>query len=183
MVIIEGPDNSGKTTLLNKLQVIHKLGYLAIPHRGPTDKYHDLYVNMEYILNRAIRSSSKRYIVDRLPLISESIYGPLCRKRDLWVENFEDKLRFSKALTTLDPFIIYCRPPREKILNMNTHQVKDYDTKEHLAQVNKQKQNIIDAYDNYFYHWYNPYKFFVYDYTNPQHDAELNKLLEEYLKW
>ena len=183
MIIIEGPDNSGKTTLLNKLQVEHKLGYLVIPHRGPVQRYHELYCNMEYILNVVIKRSSKRYILDRLPLISESIYGPLCRKRDIWVENFEDKIRFTKALITLDPFIIYCRPPMENILDMKTHQVKEYDTEEHLAQVNRQKRNIVEAYDNYFYNWYNPYRFFIYDYTNPQHDAELNKLLKEYLKW
>lgn len=182
MIIVEGPDNSGKSTLVEKLQKTYRLKNLILPHRGPTDNYQDLYNNMNYIINKAMNPRD-RWVVDRLPLISESIYGPLCRKRDLWVENFVDKVNFTKALFTLRPFIIYCRPPLQNILNMKTHQVKDYDTEIHLHQLNSQKLNIVNAYDNFFYHWYDSYHFFRYDYTNETHDFQLNKLLKEYTKW
>ena len=66
----------------------------------------------------------------------------------------EDKLLKLKNLRDLkrtfwssDLFIIYCRPPMDKIMNMETHQVKDYDTPEHLKALKRNVVSIIDAYD------------------------------------
>lgn len=184
MIIVEGPDNSGKSTLIKWILKEFPVRELKHGRHGPPRNAFDIKIRTEIILNEAIRSRYKNgVIVDRFSLIGESIYGPILRGKDLWTEIPQDKIRLEGVLNTLNPFIIYCRPDEETILDMSHHQVKDYDTEEHVLNITKNQKLIIKAYDNYFART-NPHNFYKYNYKMGE-DAlfELKQLLGEYLKW
>lgn len=181
MIIVEGPDNSGKTTLIDSLKAEFGLRLLR-PAGGPPKSCLELSERCEYIIKEASLCLSKRLIVDRISLIGESIYGPICRGKDLWTEIPQIKADLLYALNCLDPFYIYCRPPIHIIQNLDTHQIKEYDTEEHLEKIKERSNLIIKAYDNYF-NPFSKHRLFVYDYTRPSSYYNLINLLKEYLKW
>ena len=182
MIIVEGPDNSGKSTLVEQLIKEFNLLQLTPYKKGPPQNAEDNFMNSWCIINGAIGLHTKRVIADRLSLIGESIYGPICRGKDLWTGvYFERKQRLINSLNTLDPFFIYCRPPASRVLDLELHQEKDYDTEAHLKKIKANKALILNSYDNYFYRW-NSHNFFRYDYTKPNDFYELCLRLKEYLK-
>ena len=153
MIIIEGPDNSGKSTLIDSLVKDFNLLIADKPH-GPPKNIADLVNRTSKLL---LRQDSARYILDRHPLFSEAIYGPILRNKNLWDEN---KTMRDALLNILDNansegtvFIIYCRPPDEVVLNFDTHLVKSYDTTEHLEGLKNKGHEIIKAYDNLMSSW------------------------------
>lgn len=182
MIIVEGPDSSGKSTLVEKLKDrLHLVHIKPIKHGPPVDAK-DLYERAKHILMEATKHQKNNTIVDRFGLIGESIYGPVCRGKDMWVEIPDKKQEIFSAFNTLNPFIIYCRPPANIIANLANHEVKSYDTPEHLKTLKKNQALIIKSYDNYFANW-KSYNFFIWDYTKPENYYDLVKCLEEYLKW
>lgn len=99
MIIIEGMDNSGKTTLAKTLSshfnypLIHSCGYCP---------------NM-LSWARTSLSTQRHKIYDRHPCISEKVYGPVLR-----ADNKFDSLEGVEILRRLierRPLIIYCKPP------------------------------------------------------------------------
>lgn len=182
MIIVEGPDNSGKSTLISTLSEQLKLKIINPSRKGPPKTFDDVYINTRQAFLGALSHINNRTIVDRLSLIGESIYGPICRGKDLWMDDFEKKVEMGSILRTLNPFFIYCRPPDSIVLNMDSHQIKAYDTPEHLEQVKKNRSLILRAYDNYFA-FFRGYNFYQYDYTKPEKYNDLIERLKEYTKW
>ena len=184
MIVVEGPDNSGKSTLIDWM--IKSLPVHLIKHdrHGPPSGAWEIKTRTEIILQKAISSPYKKgTVVDRFSLIGESIYGPILRGKDLWTEIPRDKIRFEQVFNNLDPFIIYCRPDKSTILDMSHHQLKDYDTKEHVCNVTKNQELIIQAYDNYFARMA-PHRFYKYNYElGDEALVKLKQILGEYLKW
>lgn len=181
MIIVEGPDNSGKSTLVSTLIKEFKLTKLKPYKNGPPSNEEDNYYNSLSIVNEAIRHPNKNCICDRLSLIGESIYGPICRGKDLWVNSFGHKMKLLNSLRYMDPFIIYCRPPTSIVLDMTSHKLKEYDTEEHINQIKSNKRLILEAYDNYFAFW-RDHNFYTYNYMNNQSYNNLLTRLKEYLK-
>lgn len=80
LIVVKGPDGSGKTTLIEQImQEIPGLEYQKpVPSKGPSG------ISLEETLNwmatrfvQVIHGSNQ--IFDRIDLISELIYGPICR--------------------------------------------------------------------------------------------------------
>lgn len=184
MIIVEGPDNSGKSTLITYLSQRFGLKKFKNIRSGPPVNAADLYSRTRYMVEQCIKTRSNNFILDRLNLISETIYGPICRGKDLWQSIYKDKQDLLTSISNMHPFYIYCRPPIEKILDMSTHQEKEYDTPEHLMKVNGELKSIIQAYDNYFASFEGDYyHFHKYDYTKESSLELLITKLQEYLKW
>lgn len=105
-VILEGPDGGGKTSLLpefiNKGMTQHPRASHSTD--GPVPNLDDWVVE---------HSGSKiGYVYDRHPLVSEPIYGPICRGKvpgrfndPRWVEDETRRL-------AADHVLILCLPPR-----------------------------------------------------------------------
>lgn len=180
MVIVEGPDNSGKSTLIKQLKT--ELGLTEIPRlaHGPANGARDLCRRTYQIIDSVTKAKSHRIILDRFTLIGEDIYGPVLRNVNLWDKVPQEKVKFWRAVNLLNPFIIYCRPPEDVIMDMEHHVIKEYDTLEHIKKVNERQGLIIHAYDNYFANW-KPYNFFRYNYKNPDSYNQLKIALKEYL--
>lgn len=137
LLIIEGCDGSGKTTLLETLrrEVKHSFAILRMSQypRKPTDVY-------AYLRWLERKPRGLHVVMDRHPLVSEPIYGPLIRKVDqtegqalaIHLRQFvQDELCF-----------VYCRPPDETILGnvqKNEH--------EQMDGVIDNTRQLIDRYD------------------------------------
>lgn len=108
MVIVEGPDGAGKSTLVKEIAGALELQVAPRVVAKDTRSMTDLKVWVDDNLERGLRAT----IYDRHRLISEPIYGPVLRGRMepgfddwRWLTYRQQKLR------SLDPMVIFCLPP------------------------------------------------------------------------
>lgn len=106
LTILEGPDGSGKTTLAEYLTEHTERPILHSPGlRHGRDEM------IAWVLKRLSSPDRDDYILDRFPLISELVYGPIIRSGA--------ELNFGHALYSAwyqtPTTVIYCRPPYDVI--------------------------------------------------------------------
>ena len=144
MIIIEGMDGSGKTSLAQKLSF--RLGNVPIKRLvtsgGPT--YYDLLVErtratLTELRNQVTRNQRPVVIYDRFPLISEAVYGTILRGRNSFGDEWTTLINL---LLALDPVVIYCRPRIESILQ-NTRETAD----SQMEGVVSRARELVNAYD------------------------------------
>lgn len=136
MIIIEGPDNSGKSGITNFLT--RDLGVPSYHAGGPPKSKEDIMRRALFLLD-----NYGKYIFDRAALISEPVYSILRPGGSL----LADEEHLYKRLRDLNPIIIFCRPPMENLLRMEKHIVKEHDTPEHVDAVQKNAVQLIARYD------------------------------------
>jgi len=145
-IILEGMDNSGKSTLAKNFG-------LEIVHPGPRPK---TWGEEQTCLESQLRECRNPIVMDRVTCISSQVYS-----RRLFDPEYMDYL--DRMVHTKGCVIIYCRPPRNIILRMNNHEVKPYDTTEDLANIKLNGNYFIDSYDKLF----KSIPHLVYNYTRP----------------
>jgi pantothenate kinase-related protein Tda10 len=115
LIIVEGSDGAGKTTLITHLMKtlnIPKAPRACTSEGGPVD---DLHGWTTRTLNDHLRKQRPYEINDRFPLLSEPIYGPLVRGSlrsgfdSSWYSHAWD------ALLQLKPAFIFCLPPISEV--------------------------------------------------------------------
>lgn len=178
MIIVEGMDNSGKSTLCNQLaglyldrQVIHSPG----PHLG--------FIGMVDFCVGSV-AHPKLYIellFDRHPAISEHVYGVPIRNTNAmlgWAHSYIKEQAdlhafFITKWTQIQPVVIYCRPPKKNIL--------DFGEREQLGGVISQAQMLIEAYDAKMYDMANSGEAVVieYDYTTSNPNELYQRMMKE----
>lgn len=114
MIIVEGPDGAGKTTLIQTL--VEATGLPVAPRvvSKDTEAMTDLVKWTEENVAKGFQAT----IFDRHRLFSEPIYGPVLRST--LTPEFSDPEWFYAQLSQLydsDPFIIYCLPPFHTVLS------------------------------------------------------------------
>lgn len=141
MIILEGPDNAGKTTLAKSLSLALEI---PIHHSGgpPKDKSEILHrqANINTLLfNRKV------LILDRIPVISDATYGQVLRGSS----HFDDTQQPAEVRRNLWLPIIYCRPPTSHLLNLDARleEIKAYKPPEHVAAVKANAAAIVTRYD------------------------------------
>lgn len=160
MIILEGPDGSGKTTLGRRLSELHGIPMVK---RDKQDAY------LWSMSELSSWSLSGLRIYDRFALVSEYIYGPLRRKGiqpefELGYQPTEEMMeRFIQ-----DSLIIYCRPPTQTIVR----NVKETAQPQDIQPITLE---VIKAYDNWFSHV--PHKLFDYITDRPE---DLNELIHRH---
>jgi len=167
MIIIEGMDNSGKTRLAEYLS-----GMLDIPVRkrtaGPPREEMDLIWDAIRIL-----TVNPRAIFDRVSMISEAVYGPVLRGRNVFDDTLMGHRDYMSRLLKLSPLIIYCRPPDPVIFTFKSDI-------EQMDGVIDNKHQLLRAYDA-FMELLPSYSVFRYDYTSPTQPTEILAIVEAYL--
>jgi hypothetical protein len=146
MIILEGMDNSGKSTLATKFG-------LEVVHPGPAPKS---YGEEQGFLDLQLRDARLPIVMDRVTCISSQVY-----KGQLFDTRYMDYLR--RMVETPHCIIVYCRPPDRVVLNMDLHEVKPYDTAEHLAKIKVNASSFLRAYDKIM----QLVPHMLYDYTCP----------------
>lgn len=165
MIILEGPDNSGKTTLAN---VINEAIGLPIVHPGgaPKNELEEL-----RCLKQQFEDAKRNIIQDRVTCISQSVFN-IFRENSKCNPIYGTYLR--QMLSTEFCFIVYCRPPIDKMLEFNNHEIKLHDTPEHIQLVEHNQKFIIGAYDSLFSH----IPHIHYDYTSVKSKEVLGKIFD-----
>lgn len=146
--IFEGPDGSGKSTLIKKLEKYEK-GFRVIHSGGPPQSQLEV---SRRILNTYREVMVTPYqtsipLFDRNVLISELIYSKALNRTPLL--SLEDSQRLLKALGVQ---VIYCKPPDDFLysnLERSLRQLKEWKTKEQIEKVRENYPKIIEAYDRY----------------------------------
>lgn len=144
MIIIEGMDGSGKTTLAQQLSF--RLGNVPVKRfvtsDGPTD--YDLLVErtkaaLTELHNQVTQNQRPVVIYDRFSLISEAVYGSILRDRNHFGDEWAALINL---LLALDPIVVYCRPGRKYILQ-NIRETADNQMEEVISKA----RDLINAYD------------------------------------
>lgn len=165
MIILEGMDNSGKSTAGRLLS-------LPVFNSGSRPKN-----SSEFIQNLLIQQtySSLKVVVDRLTCISDPIYsgkdeGGFC----LYARNL--------IVRSPSNVIIYCRPPIETILDFSKHVRKEYDTDDSIKSLQSKAIHLIESYDILM----SSLPHLVYNYTLSNSKAvleEAKELLFDEISW
>lgn len=129
-IILEGPDNAGKSTLARALHIATAWPIKHKEGRPPTQiALFEKFRKYEAIEN---------HIIDRHPIVSQGVYGIL-RGDEETPDEFTDNF-FSRS-----DLNIYCRCIRP----LDDHKPSNTDTPEHLKMIAEKEQAIIDIYDNW----------------------------------
>lgn len=128
--IFEGPDGAGKSfTALEVSRVVN----LPIHHfGGPPESDDEILERVKFI------GEADNMIFDRIPWISDQIYGPLIRGTDSIFQNMK--------LPPMKFPIIYCRPSLKTILSVSL-EAKAHKSQEHTDKVKQKILDIVRAYD------------------------------------
>lgn len=144
MIIVEGMDGSGKTTLAQQLSF--RLGEVPIKRFVTSDgpgSLDLLVVKTRAALtdlhNQVTENQRPFVIYDRFPLISEAIYGSILRGKNRFGD---DWVSLIDRLLALDPIVIYCRPNIDSILQ-NIRETADGQ----MEGVIPRSLELINAYD------------------------------------
>jgi len=133
MIVVEGMDNTGKSTLVESLTGKFGLKYYKSPGPDVGRAY-----QMRWVEER-IGDSDNNIIFDRFPLISEEIYGTHLRG----YSNFEKEVDLYKNFKERGPLIIYCRPPMEEVISFK-------DGREQMEGVVENSIQLLLMYDQWF---------------------------------
>lgn len=155
MIIVEGPDGAGKSSLIEKLSIT-----LSIPvHERASDSVGGPVSNISvWAYNDVTAQPSKPLsIYDRHPLISEYVYGPIVRQH-LSPDMLSPTMHLCIRMLARQALVIFCRPPIEEIARNVVKAPQMSGVAEHIGR-------IISAYDALRMFW--PGRSLLFDYTDP----------------
>lgn len=169
MIIVEGPDGGGKTTLIKKIQEAYP--DLEVAPRV-VSKDTEAMVDMQDWVNRNLAEGPQYKLFDRHRLISEFIYGPILRQQQhpgfnspIWVHHSLRRFR------ELRPVVIYCIPPLEVVManivgDEDNQRVWDHIMGIHAAYIHKA------TIDNLTGNFYEGVYSMIYDYTTDGQESD-----------
>lgn len=166
MIILEGCDSAGKSTLAKELQKRFRWPYR--PAGGPPKSREEIRGRQAAI--EAVLTAKQHVIIDRVPVISDTVYGTVLRRPVLHF----DQTDFDRFLA-LKKCVIYCRPPNQILMQVvNNHEVKPHETAEHVAAMQANARACIDAYDELMQRVPNK----MYDWTGRYVDTTMDELCD-----
>jgi len=145
MIIIEGMDNAGKSTLINQLSEHFKLPY-AHAHRSTAKSLEEA-----QRWHNWANACPKTLILDRHPNISDLVYGPIIRSTTAMTKEAAYKARAKH-------YLVFCCPNIQTI--KATYELRD--------QMQGTHENLIALYDAYQDLMMELEPDFIYDFTNPR---------------
>lgn len=160
MIIIEGCDNTGKTTLGHRL--VDDIHGVYVTNKQPRKRE----LMIPYMKEMFLLSAKMPLILDRWPAISEPIYGPILRGESALEE--DAVVVANHILTWTNPLVIYCRPPLDKVLG-------SIDERDQLPGVVENAEKIYHQYDEAMWRFSQDYRpVLIYDYTRDLYPEILN---------
>lgn len=175
MIVVEGPDNSGKTTLIQQLQkdlsVVFGIDF-PIKHAGGPG------FSSTKLMNDVANLGSPN-LLDRVSFISEPIYAAAL-DRPTSADYYSCVALTNAMLVHGTMFIIHCTGEINRLMDFGNHEVKAHETQEHVDAVIANQRRIIMHYDHYTAYFRHYKNYISYDYTINSY-AELLKLCINYL--
>lgn len=153
MILLEGFDCSGKTTLGRAIQ--DRTGY-PLYMIGPSPKST---TDLVHSLRRCEDRFNEQCIQDRCTQVSESVYSMLrTPDRAAMAMRYLHQIQQARV-------IVYCRPPKMVMIDSLSSQMKDYDTASFQEFLVANADHLITIYDAIMQVATD--RFFVYDRTVP----------------
>jgi len=151
MIIVEGFDNTGKTTLAEHLSDAFGLPILTRRTTGAD--------GIPFIMETlSILILEPLAILERHPVTAEWVYGPILRDKNALNEDPILWDYWVRKLLRSNPLVIYCRPPDDLVFNFGTRKQMD-------GVIDKSK-SILDRYDLLFWELDNRgFSLIRYDYS------------------
>ena len=113
MLILEGADGSGKTSLASAIRTVLAPDLPLVPKIVGSDARPPK--SMKVWTDEHLAAGFQYRMYDRFPLISDSIYAPVLNRRPFIEGVAEMALRYNRFYNQIDPVIIYCIPPWEAL--------------------------------------------------------------------
>lgn len=151
MVIVEGIDGSGKTTLVNYLG--GRLGLQVDKSPGPVD-IEEYWAWIDATIRR--EKAGEKWIYDRHAFFSEQVYSIL-RKENHHRVNSQMTVSQMRSLINCNPTVIYCRPFEETILDGLLDREQMDGVPEHWEDLLRRYDELMKEMKQYFnviyYNW------------------------------
>lgn len=135
LIIAEGPDGSGKSTLIKKLANTFNL---PVYHSGGPKTTKRMYEVLAELKTMAY--ADQTYLVDRVPFISELVYSAALNREPV-IEIDELSTYFKLPMK-----IIYCKIDQQTALANMSREFKAHKPEEHLKMVEANHANIAMEY-------------------------------------
>lgn len=167
MLIFTGMDNSGKTTIVNK--VAKDLGLPVVKSLGP---HHSIDEKHIWLLDQMTREKNfpGSVIFDRFLPFEEMVYGKVLRDGPIY--SLDDP--YMKSLKDLNPTIVYTRPHSSTIFN--------WDGREQMDGVMEQKEKLLAAWDDLMWGLMaRGWNVQVYDYEAENEKEEESRKLHDHI--
>lgn len=167
MLIFTGMDNSGKTTIVNK--VARDLGLPIVKSLGP---HHSIDEKHIWLLDQMTREKNfpGSVIFDRFLPFEEMVYGKVLRDGPVYSLNDP----YMKSLKDLNPTIVYTRPHSSVIFN--------WDGREQMDGVMEQKEKLLAAWDDLMWGLMaRGWNVQVYDYQAENEKEEESRKLHDHI--
>jgi hypothetical protein len=129
-IVLEGPDNAGKSTLANAIS--EDIGWPIKPKEGKPDTFEKTVQKIKFYL------SLDRLIIDRHPMITQLVYGQVLR------DDPQPPIELFERFLYQRPIIIYCRCLK---LRLKGHEASPTDTDDHLHLLDAKYDQIVALYD------------------------------------
>lgn len=169
IIVVEGPDGAGKSTLIDNLRLCSKMHYVTLRRSGPPNNLEQIRAVIRWIEQFDPSSlHTLPLILDRHPFISEAIYGPALRGSSLLMNYYtmhDLEYHFHRFIKR----VIYCRPPTSVITQKMQNNPQ-------LAGVTERIEEITSKYDftmKMVRHW--GIDVVEYDWTIAKPDADLSQ--------
>lgn len=140
IIVLEGPDNAGKSTLGRKLSADLSMDLIHLG--GPPKNIVEVIARCQEQSMTFQLSTEVDFIYDRITCISDKVY----RGRDEYKRIFE--IYQGQLRTAKNVIIIYCRPSDERVKDFSDHVKKDHETDEVVQRAISNVDRIVDEYDS-----------------------------------
>jgi len=171
MIIVEGPDGSGKSTLVR--EITERLGLIQGTRSTlDRDRLHETTVQDSYrAVMAAVNGMDEPLVWDRM-FYSDAIYAPIVRDEETMFPRHTLDYLHRLVLAMRAPVII-CLPPLEVV-------AENVATTKQLAGVVENIGAIYGAYED-LVDQFSPHQCIVYDYTIKGNIPRLTNRLRDYL--
>lgn len=140
LIILEGPDNSGKTTLANALRSNPSVDYW---HPGGAPKsLEDEERDMQGQHFKAVMHWPEPLIMDRCTAISQQVYNADITR----LVPRDEAVR--KLLALPDVIVVYCRPSTDRLMRTDTYTWREGEDEAHKQKIITRAHEWINRYDN-----------------------------------
>jgi thymidylate kinase len=138
-IILEGPDNAGKTTLarLVTANIGHRIRYF---HPGGRPK--TLQDELSCMKQQERLLGEDNILIDRVTAISQQVYSPS--------DDSEINYWRSQGLEHLlqqNPVVIYCRPSTDRLMRFQDFTWRDGETEQFKQEIIEGQHRFIERYD------------------------------------
>lgn len=141
MIVVEGLDGTGKTTLVNQLLE----EFPVLKGRPSIGNKHDLDVIYEGAQQEAF-TLPYNVITDRARIVSEYIYNPILNVRPL-AFTFKEWMNFLGSFVQRSPhLLVFCHRHLGEVIDTWDHEGQLEGVREHLGEIDRMYEQVEDMY-------------------------------------